>query len=249
MAVTHLGNGSPGAHRDTDDTYPYEVPISLTISAGSNRLLFCSAHSKGNSTEADFQWVRIYTGYTDPTSRGTLVKTLTSVLDIEADAVLHAEYFVLKEADMPSNGSYTLVANANESGSGAFATAICWALFAGVDQTASPTTASNTDSGSSSISQSISPSGAGVICDNWSGDGSNAVKGPAGESRTSFMSQTTSSANLRARAAYVINSTGGSKTFTWSTNFHNRNALGILFYPEDAGGGKKPNTILMGSHF
>ena len=79
MAVTLLGTGSAGAHRDTSDTYPYEVDIGLTISAGSNRLLFASCHSKGNSTEADFQFCDIYSGtYTDPTSRGTFEVALTS---------------------------------------------------------------------------------------------------------------------------------------------------------------------------
>lgn len=232
MAVSHIANSGNG-----DGYAANEVVVGLTISSGSDRLLFASCHARGNANEADLQWVRIYSGYQNSGDRGTLIASLTSVLDIEADAILHAEYFILKEADMPSNGYYQLVANANESGSGAFQTALGWFLFGGVDQTASPDDGYAYNSGGSSISQSITPSeSAGVIVDNWSGDGGNPTWSPGNYPRDGYCIDQQVSTALGARAAYAIVSTGGSKTFSWSGGFQNRNALGIVFFPESGAG-------------
>ena len=209
------------------------VDVAITISAGTNRLLFVSTHARGNPGTSDISvQLRTASG-----GGGTLIANLTNVLDVEADSILHAEFFQLLEASIPSPGTYyvrVITSGAFQVGGGVL-------MLGNVDQTqaVSPTTSSLTNSGGTSISQTITvPATSGIILDNWSGDGSNTAKSPdVGETRDSdWLTPKISQNDLKAGSAYTASSSSGTKTFGWSGLAHNRNALGILFYQEEAGG-------------
>ena len=247
-----LENTTTGYFKDVADTYSYEVSGSVTVSSGTNRMMYASCHARGNSDEADFQWVRIYSGYTDPTSRGTQLAQFTSVLDVEADAILHAEYFILKEEDMPSNGTYTIVANALEAGSGAFQTALGYILFSGIDQTAGVQTASSVTliEAGTKITADINPAGAGVVVENWSGDGSATTWPADGWTPDAEILNRFIDTALGARAGYNIIGSGGNRTYTRSGDFENRGALGLVFLPNGVdGGGGKAHANWIGANF
>lgn len=230
-----------------------EMAIDITISAGSRRLLFASAHARGNADEAEIQWVRIYQDYVDPDDRGTLLKTLTEILDVDADSILHAEYHALLEDDMPANGTYKLVVNAQVSANeGAFQLALGWALFDNVQQTYSPLTNSEVypPGTQGDIDQDITVPGGGLIVDNWSGDGVIDVKSETDQTRTGrFLNRGGDGGSpqsiLGARAAYTLVADADTYTFGYDTGNHNRDALGIVFWQEESSLGSAPHVNVM----
>lgn len=217
MAIALLGSGSPGASANANN-----VSIPCTIVAGTNRLLFVSIQTRGNAGSSDVTLVQLRSGMTP-------VASLFSVSDVEANNILHCEYYALLDAGMPAPGAYTVYIEANSSPPGAFATSLSYALFDQCSQTYTPVTAQATNAGGSSISLGITTSTSGLIIDNWAGEGSGAVKALAGNNTGYFQSQATAT-DLRGVSGYYFAPGAGTYAFSWSGSFHNRNAIGAIFW-------------------
>lgn len=242
MAITLINKSTSGSTDGIGGTYnpgseEPELAINVTVASGSKRLLYASAHSRGNAGQAVIKWVRIYENYVNYTNRGTLKASLTEIVDIHADQIIHSAYWALLEGDMPSNGTYKLVVNAyTPPNLGAFQLALGYALFAGVMQTYTPLTATEyyPPGTIGDIDQSIVVPGPGLIVDNWSGDGNFGPKTESDQTRTANFLNRGPLGDLSAHAAYTIVTSGGTYTFGYTSQNHNRDALGIVFWGPSA---------------
>jgi len=225
--------------------------IAFSLSSGqlsrSNKLLFVSGHSRGNSGTSEITSVVVRTA---SGGGGSLVASLTQVLNIEADNILHAAFWHLLDTDvdgLSAGTTYYLrvtTSNAFDIGAGIL-------LLDNITQGA-PTATAGTNAGGTSIQDTITvPADPGIIVDNWSGNfaSGTVMLADIGETRTdaSWISTDINIGELQAQAAYTDSSSSGTKTFGWSGDFHNRNALGILYYPEAAAAARRPNVHIYGA--
>lgn len=219
MPIALIASGYPGAAANTNT-----VSMSCTISgtAGTNRMLFVPCQSRGNAGQANITSVVLKNG-------GTTVATLTPVLTVDADNILHTRYYVLLEANFPANGTYTLVITANESAPGAFQTAGSWALFSACSQSYTPLTASNVNAGGYNISTNLTIPSAGLILTTWTGEGV-APPWTLTGNNTAYIESVSYLSAIQNAAGYWFAPAAATYPFTWQGQFLNRNATGVLFW-------------------
>jgi len=240
MAITVLSSSHPGVAAET-----YNVTVPCDILDGVSRILFVSAQSQGNNGQANITRVELQQ------LGGTLIKALVPVLTVAADNILHCHYYALLDADMPAAGSYQVYVEAYQSNPGAFVTMASYILFTECSQTYTPLTAYNTNAGGIDISQHITIPAPGAILDNWAGEGGSAnVKTLTGNNTVYF--ESLQAGTLKGVAGFYAAPAAGTYTFTWSGDFHNRNAMGIFFW---AGSTTPPtsdrsiNPLLIGANW